>query len=128
MFWTDSVIGTSQPCLEITESRVSPWLAVHGVPSVSALSRSVVDSHFGECPIGGPGVGMNCCSLRHNRVLNKRSQYGSCRTGNHGKTNAPSRAATALDRDGNSGLARSTPDPSLAIAGRWLELHERIES
>ena len=59
---------------------------------------------------------MNRCSLRHNRALNKGSQYGSRCAGNHGQTNATGRTAAALDRDGYSDLARSTPVPSLAIA------------
>src|SRR6056297_1560513 len=84
--------------------------------AVSALARPMVDSHFGECPIGGPGICMNRCSLRHNRALNEESQYGSRRARNHGQANATGGASAALDRDGNPDLARSTPVPSFAIA------------
>ncbi len=60
----------------------------------------MVDSHFGECPIGSPSVGMNRCSLRPDRALNKSSQYGSRLGGNHGQANATGRAAGDPEDDG----------------------------
>ncbi len=71
MLGADSVIGASQPGLEIAENRMSPRQAILGVSSVTSLARAMVDSHFCKCRIGRPGVGMNCRSPGHNRALNK---------------------------------------------------------
>jgi hypothetical protein len=75
----------------------------------------MVDPHSAERSIGRPGVCIDGGFLRLGRTLNKRSQHcGRCAE-NHDEASRTRCAASALDHDGDSGLARSAAAPPLAI-------------